>query len=55
MPLAKSGLGAGFNASGRAARVADATLSDTETRPAWARALIGGPKYVAAALRVVGE
>ena len=55
MPRAKSGIGAGVKEGGRAAGVADATLSNADTRPGLASVLILGPRSIAAAFRGVGE
>ena len=55
MPLAKGELGEGFKEGGRAARVAEATLSNADTRPEFAEELMRGPKNVAAALCRVDE
>ena len=55
MPLTKGELCEGFKEGGRAARVAEATLSNADTRAELAEELMRGPKNVAAALRRVGD
>ena len=44
-----------FKEGGRAARVAEATLWNADTRPELAEELTRGPRNVAAALRGVGD